>query len=641
MTLPKTIALILGFLVSVISYSQMDFPGFGNFSAEELALKQCSFDPEAEAIILLDKAVVNHDDDYHLITERRIRIKILNEKGIDRANIIIPFYHKDNIEFLSKIEAYTFNYDEPGKVKTLAVDKKSIYTEKQNAYYSLVKFAMPAVKAGTIIEYHYVSTMKHYGYLEEWKFQSDLPTLSSSYYLQVIPTAEFAYTVQKRHDLYITVKNVSDQGRVYFEMNNVPALRTEPYMDAAQDYVQKVMFQLSGIVTRSGNKQAVNTTWRSAAMELMTQKEFGAQLDKDLKIDEVKALTLLENSQQKKLSAIYEFVKKNITWNGYDGKYAPDGLKAVWERKKGSAGEINLLLVNLLKSAGIETYPVLAAERDFGKPDTTYPYLDRFNKTVAFAIADGKQYLLDATQENCPAGLTPYPLLNTTAFLVDKKIYNLIKIAATGSKFYKNTITINGTVDQKGLMTAEANVKSYDYARQLRLDAVKRDKRKFVYDNFQKPYEGLEIDSFLVVPPADDSISLDQTIRFQQQLNASGGYIFLNPNLFTGIEKNPFFSSIRFTNVNFGFPYNVLVEEKIKLPSGVKIDIPKDLSIISDDSKIQAVRQVSFEGGELSVSIRFIQTTTLVPTAGYNKMKEFYKKMTETLNEPIAIKLPD
>src|SRR4030095_8017280 len=124
MPLARTTTIFLSFLLSLASFSQMGFPEFGKFTAEEISLKQCSFDPEAEAVILLDKAVVNHDDEYHMITERRIRIKILNEKGIDRANIVIPFYHKDNIEFLSKIEAYTFNYDEPGKVKTLAVVKK-------------------------------------------------------------------------------------------------------------------------------------------------------------------------------------------------------------------------------------------------------------------------------------------------------------------------------------------------------------------------------------------------------------------------------------------------------------------------------------------------------------------------------------
>ena len=638
MPLLKTTAVLFTFLIGFAASAQMDFPEFGNFTAEEIALKQCPFDPEAEAIILLDKAVVNYDDDYHMITERRVRIKILSEKGIDRANIIIPFYHKDDFEYIGKVVAYTFNYDASGRQSTFVLEKNSIYTEKRNNYYSLKKFALPAVKAGSIIEYHYVSTMKHYGGLDEWKFQSDLPTIQSSYLVQVLPRAEFAYTVQKTPVLGIQVKNMPDQGRVYFEMNNVPALRIEPFMDAQRDYIQKVIFQLSGYVSVYGSKLNVNTTWKSLAYELMSDKQFGAQLDKDLKIDEIKAFTLPGSSEQGKLKAIYEFIKKNITWNGYDGKFAPDGLKAVWERKKGSAGEINLLLINLLNTAHIEVYPVLAAERDFGKIDTTYPYIERFNKTVAFAIADGRQYILDATQENCPAGLTPFPLLGTRAFLVDKKIFNIIKISP-GSSYYKNAITIRGTMDKNGLITAEANVKSHDYARQIRLDAVKSDRRRFINENFEQPYEGLGIDSFLVVPPENDSLPLEQLIRYKQQLNESGGFIVLNANLFTGLEKNPFSSSVRFTNVNFGFPYNVIVEEKIKLPEGTKVDLPEDKFLISKDNNIQAVRQARFEGGELKVVIRFVQTTTLVTANAYNEMKGFYKSMTDMLNEPIVLKL--
>lgn len=632
--------IILFTLFSCLSaYAQMDFPEFGKFTPEEISLKQCSFDPEAEAVILLDKAVVTHDDEYHMITERRIRIKILSEKGLDRANIIIPFYHKDQFEFIDKIVAYTYNFDEPGRQSAVVLEGKSIYTEKRNNYYSLKKFALSSVKPGSIIEYHYVSIMKHYGGLEEWKFQSDLPTIQSSFFLQVLPQAEFAYTVQKTPFLNIQIKNMAAEGRIYFEMNNVPALRIEPYMDAERDYIQKVIFQLSGYLSNYGSKLSVNTTWKSLALELMGDKQFGAQLDKDLKIEEIKRLTKAESSQQEKLKVIYEFVKKNIAWNGYDGKYAPDGVKTVWERKKGSAGEINLLLTNLLKAAEIEAYPVLAAERDFGKIDTLYPYIDRFNKTVAFAIADGRQYILDATQENCPAGLTPFPLLGTKAFLVDKKIFNIIKISP-GTSYYKNIVTIKGVMDSKGLITAEANVKSYDYARQIRLDAVKRDKRKFISENFEKPYEGLGIDSFLVTLPETDSLPFEQIVRYKQQLNESGGFVFVNANLFTGFEKNPFSSSVRFTNINFGFPYNVTVEEEIKLPEGVKVDLPEDKVLISNDNTIQVARLVRFEGGELKVVIRFVQTTTLVPPNGYKAMKEFYKNMTEMLNKPIVLKLP-
>jgi hypothetical protein len=76
---------------------------------------------------------------------------------------------------------------------------------------------------------------------------------------------------------------------------------------------------------------------------------------------------------------------------------------------------------------------------------------ERFNKTIAFSIVDGKQFLLDATQYNCPAGLTPYPILGTTAFIVDKKKFNLIDIAP-GNKSYKNIISVNGVVDSKGML---------------------------------------------------------------------------------------------------------------------------------------------------------------------------------------------
>src|SRR6187455_678307 len=115
MPLARIATILLSFLISLASFSQMVFPEFGKFTTEEISLKQCSFDPEAEAIILLDKAVVNYDDDYHMITERRVRIKILNEKGLDRANIIIPFYHKDDFEYIGKVVAYTFNYDASGR----------------------------------------------------------------------------------------------------------------------------------------------------------------------------------------------------------------------------------------------------------------------------------------------------------------------------------------------------------------------------------------------------------------------------------------------------------------------------------------------------------------------------------------------
>ena len=95
----------------------------------------------------------------------------------------------------------------------------------------------------------------------------------------------------------------------------------------------------------------------------MTDKTFGSQLDKDIKASEINMIAATASSATGRLKVIYEYVKKNIAWNGYNGRYVPNGLRSVLDNKKGSAGEMNLLLVNLLRSNGIETYPVLVAGR--------------------------------------------------------------------------------------------------------------------------------------------------------------------------------------------------------------------------------------------------------------------------------------
>ena len=149
----------------------------------------------------------------------------------------------------------------------------------------------------------------------------------------------------------------------------------------------------------------------------------------------------------------------------------------------------------------------------------------------------------------------------------------------------------------------------------------------------------MTIDSLMITTPDHDSIPFDQNVKYKQQSNESGGLIFYNSNLFTGLEKNPFLSSVRFTNINFGYPYNIALEETIKLPAGIKIDVPEDKFTSFDNNKIAATRIVKYENGELKVSIRFTQNVTLIKAEEYAAMKDFYKKMIDMLNEPIVMKL--
>jgi hypothetical protein len=58
----------------------------------------------------------------------------------------------------------------------IKVDKKQIFTEVVDKYYSAMVFSFPNVKPGCIIEYKYRLTSASVSDFPDWYFQSDLPT---------------------------------------------------------------------------------------------------------------------------------------------------------------------------------------------------------------------------------------------------------------------------------------------------------------------------------------------------------------------------------------------------------------------------------------------------------------------------------
>src|SRR4029078_12600389 len=110
--------------------------------------------------------------------------------------------------------------------------------------------------------------------------------LKSCYLLTVLPNSEFHYSVQKKNIYPIIIKPMPETGKMYYKMNNIPGLKFEPYMDAVNDYLQKVRFQLSGYTNQAGSQVKVTQTWKDLAYDLISDKDFGGVIKKDLpKID--------------------------------------------------------------------------------------------------------------------------------------------------------------------------------------------------------------------------------------------------------------------------------------------------------------------------------------------------------------------
>ncbi|WP_207512826.1 DUF3857 domain-containing protein [Longitalea luteola] len=624
-------------------WAQKTLPEFGQISAEESALTECAFDKEADAVVLFDAASADYNDRYNLIVNRRVRIKILKPKGNRYGDIAIHYRSPDDVQYVGDIEAYTCNFTNGGSVPEIKkVPNSAVYRQKLNERVSVVKIAMPEVKAGSIIEYKYSITSKNFHYLDDWYFQRELPVMHSQFSLTIMPNYEFAYRVHKSEQLPIEIKQERNSGKIYFEMNNIAGLRDEPFMDAEKDYLQHVQFQMSGYQGTFGGTTRLMTTWDEVTRELMANSYFGGQLNKNIPVGEewtnkLKAMP----SAFERMSTIYNYVYNTISSDGISSVGSTNGVKEAWEKKKGSTGDINLLLINLLKEAGLDVYPLLVSERGHGKVNAEYPFIDQFNKVMAYVLINGKHYVLDAAGPYTPPFMIPFSVINTKAFVVNRKKGGIISLTETTKKD-RNFVNIYARIDENGALTGDASIQSNEYARLNRLRAWERDKEHFRENYYTKYQAGMQMDSLVMNNLNNDSLPLEQQFHFSIPPTVSGNYKLINLNLFTGIAKNPFISDIRFTNIDYGCLQSHVVTEAIELPASLKIEsLPKNIRMIMPDTSISFSRILEVKNDLLQVRYDIVTNRSVFTADEYEYVRSFYKKMADLMNEQIVLKKAD
>ena len=114
--------------------------------------------------INIEKLILNisQEEGFELITEIHERIKIYNQEGFDYATTEIRLGKSgsDEEEF-SSLKAYTYNLVD-GKIQDDKIGKDGIFKSELHKYANQVKFTMPNIKPGCVVEYKYRITFTFY-----------------------------------------------------------------------------------------------------------------------------------------------------------------------------------------------------------------------------------------------------------------------------------------------------------------------------------------------------------------------------------------------------------------------------------------------------------------------------------------------
>ncbi|MBB6128843.1 DUF3857 domain-containing protein [Mucilaginibacter lappiensis] len=413
------------------------------FVQEEVDMKKYDKDTAAHAVFLNEfgnsRMDVTSDDRIGLIYNYHAKIKIFDNKGFSSGTIEIPVHNGDNVtEEVTDISGTTYYKDDNGLMQKLDLDPKKIFKVKDYKYQSTIKFALPGLRPGCVIEFRYRLTSPFWDNFRKWEFQDDIPKIYSQYEVHIPGFWTFNASLRGPYKLtknsselerecFTSHGSKSDCSHLVYGMKDIPAFVEEDYMTSPKNFLSAIYFELVEWTNPyTGAKTRETKEWKDIDHQLKIEDGFGSQLKrKDLMKERMDPIIAGKTTEMDKATAIYAYLQKWYKWNDYIGISSSDGIKRAMDAHTGSIADINLTLITALNAAGINTEAVLLSTREHGNINTLYPVISDFNYVVAKANIDGKSYYLDASDPLLSFGVLPLKCLNDKGRVIslDKPSY--------------------------------------------------------------------------------------------------------------------------------------------------------------------------------------------------------------------------
>lgn len=637
----------------------------GQITKELLESKTHPIDSSAHACYISKNVEIEYDfgnrskimivSDYHFI------IKVYDEEGESNANFEISYY-KDggSKESVRNIKAISTNL-ENGKMVTSKLDKKDIYDEQSSEKWYKKKFAVPNVKAGSIIELKYSIISPYIRTIPKWYFQNKIPTNQSIFKIKVPHYFTLTPVPTGIQGLNMTEEEVynSKHGEVLFriEGKDLPAIKPDKYVLNENDYRSGIKYEIMSTQFPNGVVNKYSSDWLEIGNNLLESKYFGKQISKKLKSVKPIIDQALKLTHEDRVKFLYEYVRTEYTWNEYIGIYSEKGLKEIIEQKSGTVGDLNLLLLNLLNACEIESYPLTLSSRASGILNTNFPSISRLNYLLVY-IPIGEDYMiLDASSSLTPMGQIPIRGTNINGIIIQKDASKIIDLQ-NRNKFVIQTVSkytidlennkLIGTSQRKRSNQAAISFRK-DLEKEKSIDNQEIEEEEEVNEEENENEQDDDIESFDI----DNKYTITDlknvediykpiVLSYDEELNSDikkiGDQIFINATLDFGISKNPFEEESRDYPIFYNYQIQNITAATIEIPEGYKIEsYPEEIAVALPDQKGSFRYNITVVGKNISIVYRFNINETTMLNIDYPSLKIVYQMIEDLKKEKIIL----
>jgi hypothetical protein len=641
--------------------AQESFMRWGAVPVEDLTMTTYTPDSSARAVVLGSYCYTFFSTGffgYQVNYRVHYRVKILKKDGFGLANVQIPLWNTNRgmwRETVTDIKAASYNLDvASGQIVRTLLDEKSVYREslqrQQGWEWEVVKFAVPNIKEGTVIEYSYLITSDFLTILNAWEFQADIPVRKSEYQIMNENARGYVCLIQSNFPFTASPDaskpaeaNTNIAGLYRWVQENIPAFREESFITCRGDHISKVQFQMISYKFPGGDQREIDFTWQKITSDLWGNINYGGFIKrKGATKDLVAQLVAGKGTEREKMEAIYRYVSANIKAKNSSDIFTSITPKEILEKREGDKQEVNLLLINMLREADLNANPVLLSTRSHGKPYKNYPILERFNYSIAHVRIGEEEFLLDATHPLQPLGMLPAETLNGEGLLMAKDGAESGWINLQNRFKSSETVVANLQLQADGSLTGQMEVNLKGYAA---LDARAKYLKQQAEGEPAKPaggvgaQYGLQLDSATHLNDYEQPFNLKGTHQSSEFGQPTGDRLYLEPLLGLRMKENPFKAAERRMVVDFAYPYDEHYIFTIKLPPGYEVEeLPKSARVQWADKSIRFEYIATAKEGTVQLLCRLFIQRAVFAAEEYQDLRQTFAQMVAKQNEQIVLK---
>jgi hypothetical protein len=294
-----------------------------------------------------------------------------------------------------------------------------------------------------------------------------------------------------------------------------------------------------------------------------------------------------------------------------------------------------MLLLAMLRYAGLAADPVLLSTREHGKTYDIYPILSKYNYVIVKIEVENETYLLDASDNKIGFGFLPPGCYNGNAMVIAQppseinlSSDSLYETSLT-SVFLTNEITgISGSFN-----TVFGAVESYNLRNKL--TASSRDEYLKEASNniaFDINISDATIDSLVL-------LQYPVSVQYNMNFNFNGDLVYFNPMFADAVTENPFHAANRFFPVEMPYCMDKTYILSMEIPKGYDVDeLPKPARLTLNENEGMFEYIIEQGSGRIQLRCRIKLTKANFNTEDYETLRNFFAIVVEKESERIVFK---